>query len=38
MEQDPSLNYSKIARLTGLSSVTVRNYMIEFEEERIFGA
>ena len=38
MEQDPSLNYSKIARLTGLSSATVRNYIIEFEEERIFGA
>lgn len=38
MKQDPSLNYSQIARLTGLSSATIRNYMIEFEEERIFGA
>ena len=38
MKQDPSLTYKEISKLTGLSPTSIRNYAIELEEERIFGA
>lgn len=38
IKQDPSLTYHKLAKLTGLSITSVRNYILELEEERIFGA